>query len=120
MIMENESNYTTLELGDKKYSLIYDFDAVMKAEDLTGMALLVGVDWSNVGVSRIRAMLYASLLTAQPDITLDEVTKLITFSNVLKIEQALVKAWRGPADVAAEEPKEEPATVEAEPEAAAA
>ena len=112
--MENEEKYTALELGGKTHKLIYDFESIVKAEEATGLALLVGVDWSNVSVTRIRAMLYASMLQAQPEITLQEITPLINFANILKIERALVQAWRGPQEPTAEAPKEEePETVAA-------
>lgn len=109
--MENEEKYTPLELGGKTYKLVYDFDCLVIAEEITGLALLVGVDWSNVGATRIRAMLYASALKLQPAVTLAEFTPYINFTNVLKIEQALVKTWRGasspdPVETTFEEPKQ--------------
>jgi hypothetical protein len=87
---------TPLELDGVTYLLTYDFEAVVTAEEATGIALLVGVNWTNVGVKRIRAMLYASMLAEQPKITLEEITRLINFNNILKIEEALVLAWRSP------------------------
>lgn len=85
--------FTTLKLGDKTYRLIYDFDAIAMAEAITGMSLLVGVDWMKIGVMQIRAMLYASARKAHPGVTVDEFTPYITPSNITKIEKALVDAW---------------------------
>ena len=85
--------FTELTLGNKTYKLCYDFDAVAKAEALTGMALLAGVDWTNITLPRIRAMLYASALKADPKVTLGEFTKHITHRNILRIQIALADAW---------------------------
>jgi hypothetical protein len=85
--------FTSLTLGDKTYKLLYDFDAIATAEAVTGMSLLVGVDWSHIGVRQIRAMLYASAKKAHPDVTLDEFTPFITPVNITRIERALVDAW---------------------------
>jgi hypothetical protein len=86
-------HFTEVKLSGKTYKLIYDFDAVAKAEALTGLPLLVGVDWSKINAQRIRAMLYASVLVAHPEIKLSDITKLITVRNLPRIERALVDAW---------------------------
>jgi hypothetical protein len=85
--------FTKIDLNGKTYQLVYDFDAIAQAEDLTGLPLLVGVNWHGINARRIRAMLFASLLKAHPEIKLKDVTKLITVSNLPKIETALVDAW---------------------------
>lgn len=97
--------FTELKLGKKTYKLCFDFDAIARAEEMTGMPLMAGVDFSNVGIRRVRAMLYASALKAQPEATLDEFTRLITPASIKKIERALVEAWV--ASVEQEEAEEE-------------
>src|SRR4051812_13615933 len=47
--------YTPLTLGPKTYQLAYDFDALARAEEMTGLSLLVGVNWSHIGAKQIRA-----------------------------------------------------------------
>ena len=84
---------TTLEVNGKSYLLAYDFDSIVAAEEATGLELLIGVDWSRIGAKRIQAMLYASMLKDQPEITLAEVGKLLSFKNLAKIEMALVETW---------------------------
>src|SRR5947209_6002476 len=96
-ILENPGA-TPLELNGKSYSLIYDFDSVVAAEELTGIGLVAGVDWSNITVRRVQAMLYASLLKMQPQITMEEIRSLITIANIAKIEKALASAWIKPSD----------------------
>ena len=85
--------FTGLKLGSKTYQLCFDFDAIARAEEITGMPLMAGVDFSAVGVKRLRAMLFASALKAQPEVTLQEFTRFINPVNVPKIERALVAAW---------------------------
>lgn len=84
---------TKLELDGKTYLLVYDFDAIARAEEMTGLELLVGVDWQKINARRIRAMLYASMLRHQPKVTLDEVTDLIRVPNIPAIQDALVDTW---------------------------
>lgn len=85
--------FTDLKLGNKTYKLCFDFDAIAIAEEISGMPLMAGVNFSNVGVKRVRAMLYASALKAQPEVTLKEFTRYITPVNIKKIEKALLEAW---------------------------
>ncbi len=85
--------YTELKLNGKTYQLTYDFESIAQAEETTGIELLVGVDWRKINARRIRAMLYASMVKAQPDITLKEIGKLITVLNLPNIESALVDCW---------------------------
>jgi hypothetical protein len=85
--------YVPLELGGTTYQLCFDFDAIAKAEEMTGMSLLFGVDWSHVGVTRMRAMLVACMLKAHPDIKPERLTRFITHKNTAKIQAALIEAW---------------------------
>ena len=85
--------YVPLELGGTTYQLCFDFDAIAKAEAMTGMGLLFGVDWSNVGVVRLRAMLYACMLKAQPDMTPAQLTRFVNHKNMAAIQTALIDAW---------------------------
>jgi len=85
--------FIPLTLGKKTYLLCYDFNAVAQAEALTGMALLAGVDWTNITALRLRAMLYACALRAQPDVQLNDFTPHIRHKNMSKIQASLFDAW---------------------------
>jgi hypothetical protein len=85
--------YVPLTLGGKTYQLIYDFDSIARAEEMTGMELLFGVNWTKIGAKRMRAMLVACMLKAHPDIKPSELTPHITHKNILKIQTALIDAW---------------------------
>ena len=85
--------YVPLTLGKQTYQLCYDFDAIAKAEDITGMPLLLGVNWYEMKSRELRALLYAAALKAQPDVKLNEFTKYIRPTYTGAIVDALVKTW---------------------------
>ena len=85
--------YTPLALDGAKYHLCFDFHAIAKAEEMTGMELLFGVDFSKISALRLRAMLLACLLKAHPEMTLDQVTKYIVHRNIFTIQDAVSRAW---------------------------
>lgn len=87
------ARFVPLKLGGTTYQLCFDFDAIARAEEMTGMNLLFGVDWSKVNVTRVRAMLLACMLKAKPDITADKLTRYINHRNMPKIQSALIDAW---------------------------
>ena|SRR5690242_11632775 len=87
------ARFVPLKLGGTTYRLCFDFDAIAKAEEMTGMQLLFGVDWSRITIVRARAMLVACMLKAHPDITPEKLTKYMTHKNMPKIQNALIDAW---------------------------
>lgn len=87
------ARYTTLKLGRQTFHLCFDFDAVAKAEQMTGMELLFGVDWSKISAPRMRAMLCACMLKAHPETKPEDLTQYIVHKNLFAIQEALVEAW---------------------------
>jgi len=85
--------YTPLALDGTKYHLCFDFHAIAKAEEMTGMELLFGVDFSKISALRLRAMLLACMLKAHPEMALDDVTKYIVHKNIFTIQDAVSRAW---------------------------
>lgn len=85
--------YVPLKLGKREYQLCYDFDAIARAEDITGMPLLLGVDWHNMKSRELRALLYAAALKAQPDAKLADFTPYIRPAHTGAIVAALIKVW---------------------------
>jgi len=84
-----------LTIKGKTYFLVFDFNAIAKAEELTGLNLLAALDFSNLNIVKYRALLYSALLTGSPKITLEEVGNLITVHNMGEVTLALVEAWTG-------------------------
>ena len=85
--------YASLELNGMEYKLCWDFNAIAVAEEITGQELLLRSDPGRITAKQLRGMLYAAMLRAQPSITLDHVTELITFKHAPIIANALTQAW---------------------------
>jgi hypothetical protein len=84
-----------ITLNGKQYRLVFDFNAIARVEELTGMNLFGSFDFTNLNASKFRAMLYASLLKENPAITLDEAGELINAKNLAEITIKMVEAWHG-------------------------
>lgn len=84
-----------LTLNSKEYHLVFSFNALARMEQLTGLNAFGTFDFSNLTATNLRAMLFATLLTENPDITLEETGELIQPGDVGAIYEALLKAWVG-------------------------
>jgi hypothetical protein len=82
-----------VEIDGKEYFLVFDFNSIVVAESLTGLNLLNALDFSAIDATKLRALLYASLLKLQPDITLESAGALITLKTAAKITQAMTRAF---------------------------
>lgn len=102
-----------ITLDGKERHLIFDFNALAVAEHMTGMNLFTSFDFTNLSASRFRAMLFASLLAENPDITLEECGSFITVHSLPDITVKMVEAWHGSRP---EVVKEEKGNAEAEVE----
>lgn len=76
------------------YHLAYDFNAIVKAEQVTGVNLLSSAV-GEITATSLRGLLWASLLPENPDMTIEEVGSLIKPSNVGTIRKAITTAWFG-------------------------
>ncbi|MFC6644139.1 hypothetical protein ACFQBQ_00740 [Granulicella cerasi] len=81
-----------LDIAGKKRKLLFDFNAIIKVEELTGINLLQAVV-SDLEAKNIRALLYASLLHDEPNLTIEEVGSWITLKNLANIRTAINTAW---------------------------
>lgn len=86
--------FTTLVAGDKEYSLLWNYNAIATAENLSGLRLLsASIDLSSLSASELRALLYAAMLKKHPKITLNAVGDLIQQVGMRKVAGALLGAW---------------------------
>jgi hypothetical protein len=85
--------YVTVTLNDEKYKLAYDFDAIAKAESLTGTNLLQAFSLQGMTATQLRGLFFACLMRAQPKMTLADVSKLLTLPNMATITRAIVDTW---------------------------
>jgi hypothetical protein len=87
----------SLILGGVERHLAFDFNAIVLAEKATGVNLLKAIV-GDIDATKIRGLLWASLLRENPKLTLDEVGSWIKPRNVATIHQALIAAWFGSID----------------------
>jgi hypothetical protein len=86
--------YTKLTLKGTDYKLCYSFNAIAKAEAETGLNMFQGLNLQALNAIQLRAMLWASLLTAHPDITLEEAGALIASPTHCNLAlSAIAEAW---------------------------
>jgi hypothetical protein len=85
--------FTKITLGERTLSLAFDFNAIALAESLTGQNLLQGLTLTGITAGQLRGLFYACCLKAQPKITLEEVTALMTLPNLAKIAAAIERTW---------------------------
>ena len=84
----------TLILGGVERHLVFDFNAIVQAEKVTGVNMLrASID--SLSAESLRGLLWASLLKENPTLTLDQVGGLITMANATIIYKAIVTAWFG-------------------------
>jgi hypothetical protein len=99
---------TSLKAGDVTYELLFDFDAVAHAEELTNSPLLTGLDSKSINtpkISTIQNMLFACLIPLQPKITLAEAKALVTRKIYRDVWSIVLNAWV--AGLAEPEPDED-------------
>jgi hypothetical protein len=87
-----------LKLGKKAYHLCFTFEALALAESEfrkrgIKVNLIEALDLSALDASRVVPLLYAALVTHDPEITIDQVSKLVTLRDLVKIYGAIVKAY---------------------------
>ena len=98
-----------LVLNGKTHYLHFSFNAIAKAEELTGLNLLGSLDLQNLNAIQYRALLYSTLLQEDPSITLERVGNMISLATLPAITVALVHAWTGSQPEIVETAKDEKA-----------
>lgn len=96
-----------LTLGGVDRHLVYDHNAIVVAEKLTGINLFKSI-LGDVDATQLRALLFASLIHEDPDLTLEDVGGMIRPYNVGTIHSAILAAWLG--SVVGEDKESEPAS----------
>jgi hypothetical protein len=72
-------------LRKQTFQLVFDYDAIALAEELTGKALILGMPreaFDAPTINRVRAMFYACTRAKHPDITYEHVKALINSPQV--------------------------------------
>jgi|GEM_PF-5481490 len=69
--------YVDLKVKDHTYKIALDFNAIAEAEAVCGANLFQALNWSRANASQWRGVLWAALLKAQPDTTLEQAGSLV-------------------------------------------
>jgi hypothetical protein len=89
---------TELKLGKETFYLCFTFAALSLAETQLRRQgvecnLLKALDVRDLDATKLSTLLYAGLITHKPEITYEEVLKLITFKNMFSIPDRITTAY---------------------------
>lgn len=85
-----------LTIDGETYSLLFNFEAIAEAEEITGLPLISGLRKKDVDTPRIsfvRALFFACMRTHQPKVTYDEAAALVNQWNWSEIWTRVLDAW---------------------------
>jgi hypothetical protein len=87
-----------LTLSGKKYYLCFTFEALALAESEfrkqgIKVNLIEALDLSSLDASRVVPLLFAALITHDPELTIEQAAKLVKLRNLPKIFEAIVQAY---------------------------
>ncbi|KKM90808.1 hypothetical protein LCGC14_1234800 [marine sediment metagenome] len=103
--------FTVIEIGGRVWRLLFDFNAMARMEEAINHDVLNVRFWRNFGARDARAMLWASMLHEEPELTIEQVGSMVTMKNLAMVVKACHAAWTnamaemGEADGAGSDPK---------------
>lgn len=87
---------TPLTINGETYELLFDFEAVARAEEIVDRPLLTGLrqrDLATPTITLVRAMLFACLQANHPEFNFAGAKALVTRANLGAIWLAVLAAW---------------------------
>jgi hypothetical protein len=88
-------NVLTLELktaeGVKTYSLVLNYNAIIKAEGITGINFASPFNWQKLSAENLSTILWAAMSKYHPEVTLDAVREWIPPANYSEIFASLME-----------------------------
>jgi hypothetical protein len=85
-----------ITLGEKTYKLLFNFEAIASAEDVTGFSLISGLRSKDVDapkISLVRALFWAQLRAYHPDLTYEAAAMLVTQWTWRSVWEKVIEAW---------------------------
>lgn len=111
--MNPVSPTTPLTVNGVHYALLFDFEAVAKAEELLDRPLLTGLrqkDITTPTITLVRAMLYACLQANHSTISYDTTKSLVNRKNWAEVWTSVLQAWT--SGLAESDPEEDAVAVD--------
>lgn len=111
--MNPVSPTTPLTVNGVHYALLFDFEAVAKAEELLDRPLLTGLrqkDITTPTITLVRAMLFACIQTYHPTMTYDTAKSLVNRKNWAAVWTSVLTAWT--AGLAESDPEQDAVDVD--------
>lgn len=78
---------------DRIRQLKVDFNALCAMEEKSGKSVMKPNSWSNMKIADLRVMLWAGLRHEDKTLTLEQVGKMVTMTNMKDTMEAVTKAW---------------------------
>lgn len=86
--------FAQLAIDGQTYQLAYSFNSIAVAEQVGGFNLLAGLEnLKELTAGQLRGLLYAALILAQPDVTIEQAASLIRLDTLTAVTAALVEAY---------------------------
>ncbi len=82
-------------LGDKERTLRLDFNALSKAEEVTGKNFVEVLTWQELNAREVRALAWACLVHEDPALTIEDVGRLLTRTTERVVSDALLELYIG-------------------------
>jgi len=83
-------------IGKSTYRLVFDFDAIAEAEEITGKSLIAGMADINIQrpkINEVRALLFASAKAEHPQLTYEYAKTLVSQKNFFDVWLKVLEAW---------------------------
>jgi hypothetical protein len=87
---------TTLVIGKQTFELLFDFESIALAEELTDRSLLTGLrskDINSPSIRLVQSMLFACIHANHPEVTYTEAKSLVNRKNLSSIWGSILSAW---------------------------
>ncbi len=84
-----------IKLGGKERELVFTLNALDEYEELTGRNALMENIFKNISAKETKALLFSALKQDDPEITIQDVGKMVSVSNFEEVLTALAKAYNG-------------------------
>jgi hypothetical protein len=86
-----------LKLAGVTYELLFDFESIAVAEEITNVALISGLYTSDAmrpKISFLRALFFASAIAKHPHLTYEQAKALVNLRTFGDVWMAVIEAWK--------------------------